>query len=190
MYDRETVNAIVDDALICHVGVVRDGLPVVLPTIHARVGDVVYLHGSPAAGMLRDGRKGVPVCVEVTHVDGLVLPRSSRNHSMNYRSAVLFGTARRVVDRDEKWAALEAVTNRIVPGRWEAARKPTEAEFREVAVVAVDIEEASAKIRDKPVTEDETGGESQAWAGVVPLRVVRGEPEPAPFVPDGTPPPF
>lgn len=184
-YDRETVFAIVDEAPICHVAVVRDGAPVVLPTIHVRLGEVLYLHGSPAAGMLRDGRRGVEVSAAFTLLDGLVLPRSARNHSMNYRSAVVFGPARRVVEREEKWAALEAVTNKVVPGRWDVAQRPTEEEFREVEVVAVQIEEASAKVRTAPVTEDETGGAVDCWAGVIPLTVVRGEGVPAPFVADG-----
>lgn len=190
-YDRETVYSVIDEALICHVGVVRDGAAVVLPTIHARLGDVVYLHGSPAAGMLRDGRKGVPMCVSFTLVDELVMPRSARNHSMNYRSAVVFGDGRRVTDWDEKWAALEAVTNKVVPGRWDEVRRPDDAEMREVEVIAVDIVEGSvsAKVRTGPPTVDETGGAIGAWAGVVPLTRGYGTPVPAVFVDPGAPPP-
>lgn len=187
--DRETVYSIVDQALICHAGVVRDGVPVVLPTIHCRLGDVVYLHGSPAAGMLRDGRKGVPMSLAFTLVDQLVLTRSARNHSMNYRSAVVFGTGRRVVDREEKWAALEATTNKVVPGRWDVVLQPDEAQLREVEVVALDVEAASAKVRTGPPAEDETDGAVSCWAGVVPLVSGFGPPQAAGFVADGTPAP-
>lgn len=188
-YDRETVYSIVDAALICHVGVVREGVPVVLPTIHCRLDDTVYLHGSPAAGMLRDGRKGVAISMAFTLVDELVLPRSARNHSMNYRSAVVFGTGRRVVDRAEKWAALEATTNKVVPGRWDVVQQPDEAQLREVDVVAVDIESASAKIRTGPPLVDETEGAVSCWAGVVPLVSGFGAPVASPFVAEGTPAP-
>ena len=188
-YDRETIYSIIDEALICHVGVVRDDVPVVLPTIHVRIGDVVYLHGSPAAGMLRDGRTGVAMSVTFTLVDGLVLARTARNHSMNYRSAVVFGTARQVTDWDEKWAALEAVTNKVVPGRWDEVVQPDEAEMREVDVVAVDIEDASAKVRTGPPAAAQRDAGSRAWAGVVPLSVVRGTPVKAVFVTVGTAPP-
>lgn len=188
-YDRETVYAIVDEALICHVGLVREGEPLVLPTLHVRLGDVVYLHGSPAAGMLRDGRKGVCMSLSFTLVDGLVLARTARNHSMNYRSAMVFGPARRVTDWDEKWASLEAVTNKVVPGRWDEVVQPDEAEMREVDVVAVDIEAASAKVRVGPPSQAERDAGSAAWAGVIPLEAVRGAPVTADFVAVGTPPP-
>ena len=175
-YDRDTIDAILDEALHCHVGVVRDDGPVVVPTVHARVGDVVYLHGSPAAGFLRDGRRGMQICLTATLIDGLVLAKSARNHSLNYRSVVLFGTARQVTDREEKLVALEAITNKADPGRWDVVRRPNDDELREVEVLAVTIDEASAKVRTGPPAESALDAGVDAWAGVVPLSVVRGEP--------------
>lgn len=188
-YDEAAVHAVVDEAMWCHVGVVREGNPVVLPTIHARIGSTVYLHGSPAAGHLRDGRRGVPLCATFTIVDGLVLTRSARNHSMNYRSAVVFGHAVKVTDWDEKWTALEAVTNKIAPGRWAEVQQPDDAAMREVEVLALSIEEASAKTRVGLPPVDETGGASSAWAGVVPLVTSFGAPVPAEWLDRSVPPP-
>lgn len=177
--DLELVHAVLDEALHCHVGVVRDDAAVVLPTIHARVGDTLYLHGSPAAGMLRDGRKGVELCVTATIVDGLVLAKSVFSHSMNYRSAVVFGTARRVTDPTEKLAALQAVTEHVAPGRWCAARRPTARELRETEVLAVAIAEASAKVRTGPPVETPLDADLDVWSGVIPVALVHGEPVPA-----------
>jgi nitroimidazol reductase NimA-like FMN-containing flavoprotein (pyridoxamine 5'-phosphate oxidase superfamily) len=184
-YDRASIHAILDAAPICHVGVVRDGLPVVLPTIHARDGDTVLLHGSAAAGFVRDARKGTPLCVTVTIVDGLVLSRAVRNHSMNYRSAVIFGDGVLLLDDVEKLRALEIITDRLVPGRWATTRPPTEPELRETAVVAVPIREASAKIREGLPGDTDADTSITAWAGVVPLVTTYGAPEPAPFCPEG-----
>lgn len=188
-YDRETVFAIIDEALTCHVGVVRNGGPVVVPTLHARLGETIYLHGSPAAGSLRDGRRGSPVCLTFTLLDALALTRSARTHSFNYRSAVVFGSAARVVDPDEKLAALAETVNRVVPGRWDEVRQPTEAEFREVEVLAVTIEAASAKVRTGLPASDDSDGTSSAWAGVIPLVTSRGEPEPAVWLGSDVAPP-
>ena len=188
-YDQETVFAIVDEALTCHVGVVRDGAPVVLPTLHARIGETIYLHGSPAAGSLRDGRRGSPVCLTFTLLDGLALTRSARSHSFNYRSAVVFGTAARVADPAEKLAALAETVNRVVFGRWDEVRHPTEAEFREVEVLAVTIEAASAKIRTGLPPTDDSAGANAAWAGVIPLVTTRGTPEPAVWLDPSVSPP-
>jgi uncharacterized protein len=175
--DLAVVHAVLDEALFADVGLVRDGWPVVLPTVHGRIDDVVYLHGSPAAGMLRDGRKGVPVCVTATVVDGLVLATAIRNHSMNYRSAVVYGTARRVTEIDEKVAALRALTERVTPGRWDEARPMTDRELREVEVIAVPIEAASAKVRvGPPGSTPEDEGHDHVWTGVIPVSLVRGEP--------------
>jgi nitroimidazol reductase NimA-like FMN-containing flavoprotein (pyridoxamine 5'-phosphate oxidase superfamily) len=182
VYDREAVFAIIDEALSCHVGMVRDGQPVVLPNIHARIGETVYLHGSPAAGFARDGRKGMPVCLTFTLIDGLVLTRQARTHSLNYRSAVVFGTAQRVGDDAEKLVALEAITNHVVPGRWAEVQQPDAAGLRETDVLAVEITEASAKRRTGVPETDDTGGANQAWAGVIPLITYQGEPQPSPFV--------
>lgn len=188
-YDRAAVYPIIDEAIWCHVGVVRDGQPVVIPTVHARVDDEIYLHGSPSAGILRDARSGLPVCITFTHIDGLVLSRSARNHSLNYRSAVVFGTGTRVRDHDDKLRMLEVIVNHVVPGRWDEVRQPTQAELREVDVVSVAITEASAKSRSGPPLVDETDGECEAWAGAIPLVTTRGEPEPSSFVPAEVPAP-
>jgi nitroimidazol reductase NimA-like FMN-containing flavoprotein (pyridoxamine 5'-phosphate oxidase superfamily) len=184
-YDRQAIHAILDAARICHVGLVRDGLPVVLPTIHARDGDTVLLHGSTGAGYVRDAKKGTPLCISVTIVDGLVLSRAARNHSMNYRSVVIFGEGALVRDDAEKLRALEIITDRLVPGRWAMTRPPTEQELRETAVVAVPIDGASAKIRTGLPADTDADIDVSAWAGVVPLVTTYGEPEPAPFSPAG-----
>lgn len=173
------VHEVLDEALYCNVGVVRNGAPVVLPTIHARLEDTLYLHGSPAAGLLRDGRKGVELCATATILDGLVLAKSVFAHSMNYRCAVVFGTARRVTDAGEKCAALRAITEHVTPGRWTAARRPTERELRETDVLAVPIIEASAKVRSGPPGETPLDVDLDVWSGVVPVRVVQGAPEAA-----------
>src|SRR6266511_2377218 len=174
-YDRPTIDAILDEALICHVGFVVEGRPVVIPTIHARVGDHLYFHGSPAAGMLRTLRGGVDACVTVTLLDGLVLARSAFHHSMNYRSVVVFGKAREVAERAEKLRALERLVEHIAPGRSAEVRGPSESELRQTLVLALPLHEASAKIRTGPPIDDVDDYKLPVWAGVVPLRMVRGE---------------
>jgi len=171
-YDRETVDAILDDGFVCHLGFVVDGQPYVIPTLHARVGDVLYLHGSPASRMLRVLASGARVCATVTHVDGIVLAKSVFNHSINYRSAVVLGSAR-LVDDAEKPAALEAIVNHIAPGRWEVARQPTEKELRTTQVVALALDECSAKIRTGPPTEAPGDEDLDVPSGVVQLRWMR-----------------
>ena len=177
--DRDTAYAVLDEAIHCNVGLVRDGTPVVLPTIHARVDDTIYLHGSHAAGMLRDGRKGVELCVTATIVDGLVLAKSVFSHSLNYRSVVVFGTARHVSDATEKLAALKAITEHVRPGRWCASRRPTERELRETEVLALPIVEFSAKERYGPPAEGPLDVGLEVWSGVVPVSLLLGEPIPA-----------
>lgn len=177
--DRAVADAVLDEALHCNVAVVRDGAAVVLPTIHARVDDTLFLHGSPAAGMLRDGRKGVELCVTATVVDGIVLAKSAFSHSLNYRSVVVFGPARRLTDEVEKLAALRAITEHVAPGRWCASRRPTPQEVRETEVLALPIEEWSAKQRFGPPYEGPLDVDLDVWSGVVPLTLVRGEPIPA-----------
>jgi hypothetical protein len=171
-YDRETVDAILDAGFLCHLGFVLDDQPYVIPTLHARVGDVLYLHGSPASRMLQVLASGARVCVTVTHVDGIVLAKSVFNHSVNYRSAVVLGSAR-LVDGDEKVAALEAIVNHIAPGRWDVARRPTEKELRATQVVALSLEECSAKVRTGPPTESPGDDDLDVPSGVVQLRLVR-----------------
>jgi uncharacterized protein len=171
-YDRATIDAILDEALICHVGFVVDGQPFVMPTIHARDGDVLYIHGSPGSRMLRSLKGGVDVCVTVTLLDGLVLARSVYNHSMNYRSAVVLGRAQEVTDRDEKLHAVECVVEHVVPGRWADARQPNEGEIKGTTILALGLGEASAKVRSGPPTDDEDDLSFPVWAGVVPLELV------------------
>ena len=175
-YDRATVNAILDEAYICHVGFVHDGGPVVLPTMHARVDDTLYIHGSVASRMLRTLAAGVEACVTVTLLDGLVLARSAFHHSMNYRSAVVFGRATVVPDRAEKLAAMRALVERVRAGRWDEARQPTEVELKQTTVMAIPLDEVSCKVRTGPPIDDEDDYGLPVWAGVVPLAVVTGEP--------------
>jgi len=172
-YDRESVDAILDDGFLCHLGFVVDGQPYVIPTLHARVGDVLYLHGSPASRMLQTLGSGEPLCVTVTHLDGIVMAKSVFNHSVNYRSAVVLGTGLRV-EGEEKLAALEAIVNHIAPGRWEEARQPSEKELKTTEVVAISLDEASAKIRTGPPVESPGDAELDVESGVIPIRLVRG----------------
>jgi nitroimidazol reductase NimA-like FMN-containing flavoprotein (pyridoxamine 5'-phosphate oxidase superfamily) len=184
VYDRAAIAAILDEALFCHVGFVEDGRPFVIPTIQARRGDVLYLHGSPASRMLRTV-EGVDVCVTVTLLDGIVLARSVYNHSMNYRSAVVLGRARKVIDRSEKLAALEAIVEHVVPGRSTDARAPSEKELAATVVLSVPLEEASAKIRSGPPSDFDDDLELRVWAGVLPLRLTNDAAEADPALPDG-----
>ncbi|HXX39992.1 MAG TPA: pyridoxamine 5'-phosphate oxidase family protein [bacterium] len=182
-YDRATVEAILDEALICHVGFVVEGQPYVIPTIHARVEDRVYMHGSSVSRMLRTLAEGVPACLTATVLDGLVLARSSFSHSMNYRSVVVLGTAREVTDPDEKLAALEAIVEHVVPGRWADARWPNEVEMRSTGVLRMPLDEASAKIRTGPPKDRVEDLGLGVWAGVIPLSLVPGDPIADPNLP-------
>ncbi len=175
-YDRDLINSIIDEALICHIGFVHDGSPVVIPTIHARVGEVLYLHGSPASRMLRGMRSGDEISVNVTLLDGLVLARSAFHHSMNYRSVVVFGSPRIVADDSEKLNALRAITEHVVPGRWDDCRPMTDTEFKGTLVAALPLNEASAKVRTGGPGDEEADYELPIWAGVIPLSVTPGEP--------------
>ena len=175
-YDTEIVHGILDEALVCHVGFVVDGQPVVIPTIHARRGDRLYLHGSPANRMLRTLKRQVDVCVTVTLVDGLVLARSAFHHSMNYRSVVVFGAAREVSDPVEKMAAFRALVDHVAPGRWDDVRAPNEKEIRSTLVLVLALAEASAKVRTGPPLDDEGDYALPVWAGELPLRTVPGAP--------------
>ena len=168
-YDRETIHAILDEALICHVGFVSGGRPVVIPTIHTRVGEHLYFHGSPAAGMLRTLTAGGEACVTVTLLDGLVLARSAFHHSMNYRSVVVFGKAEEVTERDEKLRVLAALVEHVCRGRSADARGPTEKELKQTIVLRLPIAEASAKIRTGPPADDAEDYALPIWAGVLPL---------------------
>lgn len=181
--DRTDLHAVLDAGLVCHVGLVRDGAPVVLPTGYGRIDDTVYVHGSTGAGWLRIA-DGAPVCLTVTHVDGIVYARSVFHHSMNYRSAVVLGRARLVTDPAERLAGLRAITEQLAPGSWEHAREPDRRELAATAVFALALAEASVKVRSGPPGDDEddiaAGGR---WAGVLPVRTVFGGPEPDPTLP-------
>ena len=175
-FDRETVNAILDEAFICHIGFTVDGQPYVIPTAFGRIGNDLYIHGSSASRMLRTLSGGVEMCFTTTLVDGLVIARSAFHHSINYRSVVVLGKATLVEDLDEKNRALEAVTNHIVPGRWADVRWPNELELKATSVLKLPIDEASAKLRTGPPIDDDEDYELDVWAGVLPLKFSTGAP--------------
>jgi nitroimidazol reductase NimA-like FMN-containing flavoprotein (pyridoxamine 5'-phosphate oxidase superfamily) len=175
-YDRETCHAILDEGIVCHIGFSVEGQPYVIPTMFARVGDVVYFHGSAASRMLRHLSDGAPMSLTVTLVDGLVLARSVFNHSMNYRSVVILGTPTQVNDVDEKRAALNAFVDKVIPGRWNDARQPTEKELSATSVLRIALDEMSAKTRSGPVEDNPDDYTLNVWAGVVPLRQIAGDP--------------
>jgi len=180
-YDRATIDAILDEGLVCHLGFVHEGQPFVLPTTYARVGDVVYVHGSAAGRLMTTLADGIPLTLTVTLLDGLVLARSAFHHSMNYRSVVILGTAADVVDRAERLRALEAIVDHMAPGRTAVVRAPSEKELKATLVLRVPIVEASAKVRTGGPLDDAEDMGWPCWAGHVPLRLVAGAP-----VPDGT----
>ena len=185
IYDRAAIDAILDEALICHVGFAIDGQPFVIPTIHARVSDTLYLHGSPASRMLRQLAGGVDVCLTATIVEGVVLARSVYKSSLNYRSAVVLGHARKVEETDEKRLALEAVVEHVASGRSREARAPNDEELKATLVLALQIDEASAKMRSGPPKDFEHDLELRIWAGVIPLQLSAETPETAEHVPEG-----
>jgi nitroimidazol reductase NimA-like FMN-containing flavoprotein (pyridoxamine 5'-phosphate oxidase superfamily) len=169
-YDRETVHSILDASVYCHVGLLEEDQPVIIPTIHVRVEDTIYLHGATTSRLLRYVGSGRPTCISVTLLDGLVLARSVFHHSMNYRAVVAFGRGRLIEGDDRKMAALERFTERIVPGRWSEARQPNAQELRATAVAAIPIDMATAKIRTGPPKDDAEDYALPIWAGVLPLR--------------------
>jgi len=176
VYDRASIYDILDEGFLCHVGFGIDGQPYVIPTSYGRKDDMLYIHGSAASRMLRHANSGVPVCVTVTLLDGLVLARSIFNHSMNYRSVVVLGTAFAIEDLDEKLAALRALSEHILPGRWKDARQPNEQELKATTVLRLPIEEFSAKVRQGPPVDDEEDYSFPTWAGVIPLDMFAGRP--------------
>ena len=176
VYDREVAYRILDEGFLCHVGFVADGQPFVIPTSYGRKDDSLFIHGSAASRMLRNVKEGIPVCITVTLLDGLVLARSIFNHSMNYRSVVVLGKAMLVDDPAEKIEALRLLSEHIIPGRWADSRQPNERELKATSILRVPIEEFSAKVRKGPVVDDEEDYSFPTWAGVVPLQMVAGEP--------------
>ena len=170
-YDRETVYKILDEAFVCHVGFTVENQPYVIPTLFARVGDAIYFHGSAASRMLRNAASGIPVCVTVTLIDGLVLARSVFNHSMNYRSVVALGQATLVDQPAQKLEALRAFTEKIVHGRWDDVRHPSEKELKATSILSLPLTEASAKMRSGPVNDEEEDYALPIWAGIVPLHL-------------------
>jgi uncharacterized protein len=177
-YERATIDAILDEALVAHLGFTVDGQPYVIPTLHARVGDEVYVHGAASSRMATMLGCGIPACLTVTLVDGLVLARSAFHHSMNYRSAVVLGHARYVEGPEEREAALAAFTERLIPGRWAEVRPPRRQELKGTRVLALSLTESSAKVRTGDPVDDEDDYALDVWAGVLPLTVEPGEPEP------------
>ncbi len=176
VYDEAQVHAILDEGFLCHVGFTQDSQPFVIPTLYARSGKTIYMHGSGASRMLKTLAEGVDVCVTVTLVDGYVLARSAFHHSMNYRSVTVLGRARLVTELEEKLQALRTITDHIVPHRWDEVREPTELEMRQTVVLALALEEVSAKVRTGPPIDDEEDYSLPIWAGIVPVRTQLGEP--------------
>jgi uncharacterized protein len=176
VYDREEIYKILDEGMVCHVGFTSEQQPYVIPTLYARLADALYFHGSAASRMLRGLSAGVSVCVTVTLTDGIVLARSIFNHSINYRSVVALGTATLVDDPDEKLTALRAFSEKILRGRWEDARKPNAQELKATSILRLPLAEVSAKVRSGPPMDDAPDLPLPIWAGVIPLRMVAGEP--------------
>ena len=188
-YEREVIYNILDEGLVCHVGFIHDGHPTVIPTAYGRAGDKLYLHGAKTSRMMSVLRDGAEVCVTVTLLDALVLARSAFHHSLNYRSVVIFGAASAVEDSAEKYEALKCFTEHVMRGRWREVRPPSKAELNGTAVLALPLEEASAKVRTGPPLDDEEDYQLPVWAGVIPLKTVAGELVPDPRLPDEIEPP-
>ena len=185
VYDRDRIYELLDRATLCHVGLVADGQPFVIPTLYTRIGAELVLHGSVASRLMRHVRTSVPVCVTVTEVDGLVLARSAFETSMNYRSVVVLGRGREVTDDAERLAALRAISEAVLPGRWDDVRPPSDTELRQTVVVAVAIEECSAKVSSGHPEDPAVELELPVWAGTVPLRRVAADPDPSPDLREG-----
>jgi nitroimidazol reductase NimA-like FMN-containing flavoprotein (pyridoxamine 5'-phosphate oxidase superfamily) len=183
--DRHVIDQILDEAMFCHVGFVDDGVPYVIPTIHVRVGDSLVLHGSPASRMMRIVSSGADIAIAATLLDGLVLARSVFDHSMNYRSAVVFGQASKITDPEQKLEAMRVFTEKILPGRWDEARRPTNKEFGATLMAALPIDAATAKVRTGPPIDDEQDLGLPVWAGEIPYRLTPGTPIPAPDLREG-----
>lgn len=180
VYNHSVIHAILDEALVCHVGFVDDGWPIVIPMLHARVEDRLYIHGSLASRAFKLLSDGLPACIMVTLMDGLVLARSAFHHSANYRSVVVLGRGVPVRDRDEKHRIMGKFVEQVIPGRWDDSRQPTEKELNAMAVVGFDLDESSAKIRTGPPKDEDDDYALPVWAGVIPLQLTAGPPQPDP----------
>ena len=179
-YDREAIYGVLDASFLCHVGFVQEEQPFVIPTVHVRINDHLYIHGSPASRLIRCAAAGARLCVTVTHLDGLVLARSAFHHSVNYRSVVVLGSGQTVREMDEKRLVLQSLTERVAPGRWRDVRHPSTKELQQTSVIAIEIKEASAKVRTGPPKDDPEDCALPIWAGVLPLNVRAGAPIPDP----------
>jgi uncharacterized protein len=188
VYDRQTIDQILDEAVIAHLGFVHEGQPFVIPTLHARVGDTVYFHGSAASRAIRALSSGVPACLTVTLLDGLVLARSVFHSSANYRSVVVLGRATPVEGPDERLMALEAFVERLIPGRWSEVRQPTPQELKATRLLAMPLDEASAKVRSGPPADDRDDLDLPIWGGVIPLHTTAGTPIPDAHTPSDVEP--
>jgi hypothetical protein len=187
--DRETVDAVLGAGLVCHVGFVRDDYPVVILTLHARVGDTIYIHGSVASGNLRDMREGIDVCISVTMVDGIIAARSLFNSSMAYRSGLVYGFARQVSESEERTIAFRAITEKLMPGRWEDARQPNHSEDLKTMILGASIDEATARVLDDPPEDEPDDLDLDVWAGTIPLSMTVGVPIDEPGLEPGIPVP-
>ncbi|HEX3392731.1 MAG TPA: pyridoxamine 5'-phosphate oxidase family protein [Solirubrobacteraceae bacterium] len=187
-YERETIEAILDEAMVAHVGFAVEGQPYVIPTLHARVGERVYFHGSSASRTIRTLAAGSEVCLTVTLIDGVVLARSAVHQSVNYRSVLVFGQAEAITDFERKRAAIEAFSERMIPGRWREVRPPTEKELKAINVLSLPLDEASAKLRSGGPKDDEEDYSREGWAGVIPIATVAGAPLPDERLAPGTEP--
>ena len=183
-YDQDTIYPIIDEAMICHVGFIQNNNPVVIPTIHARLGNTLYIHGSGASRMLKVITNQNNICVTISLIDGIVLARSAFHHSMNYRSVVIFGSGRKIDDPEEKLNALKAVSEHLIPERWDDVRQPNQKELDATTVIAISLEEASAKVRTGPPSDDDDDYKLSVWAGVLPITLIKEELIPDPVLPD------
>ena len=183
-YDQDTIYPIIDEAMICHVGFIQNNNPVVIPIIHARLGNTLYIHGSGASRMLKVITNQNNICVTISLIDGIVLARSAFHHSMNYRSVVIFGSGRKIDDPEEKLNALKAVSEHLIPERWDDVRQPNQKELDATTVIAISLEEASAKVRTGPPSDDEDDYKLSVWAGVLPITLIKEELIPDPVLPD------
>ncbi len=180
-HDTETIYPILDEGLVCHVSYNLNGQPFMIPTAYCRIDNTIYLHGSVGSHFFRELAKEIPVCLAVTHIDGLVMARSAFHHSVNYRSVILFGQTRLVTDETERWQALERITEHLVPGRWDDTRQPNASEMKKTMVLAIVIEEASAKVRTGNVGDEPEDMNLPHWAGVLPITLQYGKPEQDPM---------